>query len=92
MEDIIYMLNRIFYAIAVENNDKPRNVLQSVYLYLKSIHGELSKANGDFSYVVNCIDMPDLDVSGMNQKEKSVLRDVADVMSEALPTIFSLNS
>lgn len=93
MKDIVYILDRIIYTVAANNNDKTRSILQSVFIYLKSIHDELSQASNNSSYVIKCIDMPELpNLSGLNQKEKSGLRDAADVMSDALPTIYSLIS
>lgn len=93
MKDIVYMADRIIYTVAANNNDKTRNVLQSVFIYLRSIHGELSQASNNPSYVIKCIDMPELpNLSGLNQKEKSGLKDAADVMSDVLPTIYSLIS
>ena len=91
MKDIVYMLDRVIYTVAANNNDKTGNVLQSVFIYLRSIHGELSQASNNLSYVINCIDMPELpNLSGFSQKEKAGLRDVADVMSDTLPVIYSL--
>lgn len=91
MKDIVYILDRIIYTIAANNSDKTRNVLQSVFIYLKSIHEELSQASNNPSYVIKRIGMPELpNLSGLNQKEKSGLRDAADVMSDTLPVIYSL--
>ena len=91
IKDIVFLVDRTIYTVAVDSDVKVRKILQPIYNFLKSFHGELAEAIKNPSYAIKCIDEPDLpDFSDLDQKEKSVLKSVVDTIIDTLPTIASL--
>lgn len=93
IKDIVYIVDRTIYTVAVDTDAKVRKVLQPIYNFLKSFHGELNEAIKNPSYAIKCIEEPELpDFSDFDKTEKSVLQSVVDTIINTLPTIASLIS